>query len=461
MATEVILPKVDMDMASGTIAAWHFEAGDTVAEGDALYDIETDKAGMEVESPAAGVLAHILAQPGDEIDVGATVAWIYGEDEEIPDEPPGGAPPAQGDKTPAADASDAEDGDADQEDAPAKPASAGYGTDAAIDDSADTERAPGDKVRATPAARAAARERGMDLAQVAGSGPHGRVHADDLANADSVPSADTGQPAGGDWQPQSGGLKISRRGGRADNAAPIVLIHGFTADAMNWAPMEQVLAGRREVIRIDLPSHGASPRKAIARFEDLVAPVIEAFDSLDLAAGAHVVGHSLGGAVAATLAARRPEAVASLMLIAPAGLGADINGDVLSGILRATRTESLAPWLQQLAGHREAISYDFAQAAMAARQDPALRAAQSDMAAALFADGTQTFDIRDALARIECPLRVLWGLRDRIIPWQHVLGLPDTTSIQLLAEAGHIPHIEARQTCATALAELIASAEGQ
>ena len=463
MATEVILPKVDMDMASGTIAAWHFEAGDTVSEGDALYDIETDKAGMEVESPASGVLAHIIAQPGDEIEVGATVAWIYAEDEEIPDEPPGGAPAGKTDDD-APDAKADADNDAKAEDAdePAdEPATAGYGTDAAIDEAADTadDDTDNDKVRATPAARAAARKRGVDLAGVAGSGPKGRVHADDLAAA--TPSAEAGSVPAGDWQPQSGGLKISRRGGRADSAAPIVLIHGFTADSMNWAPLEQVMAGRREVIRIDLPSHGASPRKTVARFEDLVAPVIEAFDLLDLGRGAHVVGHSLGGAVAAALAARRPAAVASLMLIAPAGLGPEINGDVLDGILRATRTESLAPWLQQLAGSRDVISYDFAQAAMAARQEPELRAAQQAMAAALFADGTQTIDIRDALARVDCPVRVLWGRRDQIIPWQHVLHLPERASIQLLVEAGHIPHIEARETCAAALAELIASAENE
>lgn len=449
MATEVILPKVDMDMSSGTIAAWHVEAGDSVSEGDALYDIETDKAGMEVESPASGVLAHIMAQPGDEIAVGGVVAWIYAEEEEIPDEPPGGMDA----KTPAA-TDDAEAGEtvpaADDEIATGVADTASEGEALAV----------GNKVRATPAARAAAYGKGIDLARIDGSGPRGRVQADDIAAADKPASTAADTPmAGGHWQPQSGRLKISRRGGHTDNAAPIVLIHGFTADSMNWAPMEQVMAGRREVIRIDLPSHGDSPRKTVARFEDLVAPVLEAFDALELTDGAHLVGHSLGGAVAATLAARRPTDVKSLMLIAPAGLGPEIDGTVLSGILRATCTESLAPWLQQLAGQRDVIGYEFAQAAMAAREDPELRAAQSDMAATLFADGTQTIDIRPALANRVMPMRVLWGRRDRIIPWQHILHLPETTSIQLLSEAGHIPHIEARETCAAALAELIASAE--
>ena len=64
MPVEVIMPKVDMDMATGKLAAWHVAEGDVVTKGAPLFDIETDKAAMEVESPATGRLQHVIAAPG-------------------------------------------------------------------------------------------------------------------------------------------------------------------------------------------------------------------------------------------------------------------------------------------------------------------------------------------------------------------------------------------------------------
>ena len=77
MAVEVILPKVDMDMATGTIATWHVKEGDTVKKGMPLFDIETDKATMEVECPADGIIANITAHKGAVVPVGHSVAFIY------------------------------------------------------------------------------------------------------------------------------------------------------------------------------------------------------------------------------------------------------------------------------------------------------------------------------------------------------------------------------------------------
>jgi pyruvate/2-oxoglutarate dehydrogenase complex dihydrolipoamide acyltransferase (E2) component len=88
MPVEVILPKVDMDMSHGTISVWHVAEGDHVEKGAALFDIETEKAAMEVEAPASGVLHHIAAAPGDRVAVGAPVAWIYAADE-VAGPPPG------------------------------------------------------------------------------------------------------------------------------------------------------------------------------------------------------------------------------------------------------------------------------------------------------------------------------------------------------------------------------------
>ncbi|HEY7903498.1 MAG TPA: biotin/lipoyl-containing protein [Casimicrobiaceae bacterium] len=73
---EVVLPKVDMDMESGSIAAWKVAAGDLVRQGDILFEMETDKSMMEVEAPGTGVIRDLAPITGEPIAVGTTVAWI-------------------------------------------------------------------------------------------------------------------------------------------------------------------------------------------------------------------------------------------------------------------------------------------------------------------------------------------------------------------------------------------------
>src|SRR5690606_8057147 len=82
MAVEVILPKVDMDMETGRISRWYAKDGDTVTKGQLLFEIETDKAAMEVDAPASGIIAYISAAEGTVVPVGQAVAWIYEEGEE-------------------------------------------------------------------------------------------------------------------------------------------------------------------------------------------------------------------------------------------------------------------------------------------------------------------------------------------------------------------------------------------
>ena len=76
MPVEVILPKVDMDMATGKISRWFVEEGAAVKQGDVLFEIETDKAAMEIDSPASGTIRNITGQEGVDLPVGSPVAWI-------------------------------------------------------------------------------------------------------------------------------------------------------------------------------------------------------------------------------------------------------------------------------------------------------------------------------------------------------------------------------------------------
>lgn len=439
MPTEVIMPKVDMDMASGKIMTWHVAEGSSVTKGEPLFDIETDKAAMEVEAPADGILHH-TAPEGMEIPIGTPCAWLYADGEEV-GEQPGPFASMDGGKTETPVDVAAEKHDLIEEDAEA--------TFTAAQDSAGDSADIG-KTRATPRARSLAAEEGINVADAHGSGPRGRVQADDIRNAVLERTSSRTRPAQpASFHPETGSLAVTRSKG--GNGTPVVLVHGLASDSTSWAPLEASLKNH-PLIRIDLPSHGKSPKRRIDSFPDLVKEVRRTFDGLGIDT-AHLVGHSLGGAVSLALADTRPKSLSSLTLIAPAGLGPDINGAALHGICGANRAESLGPWLRSLVANEDIITDSYVRLAMAARAEPNLRAAQSALADVMFPDGVQAFDLRSALDRLETPSRIIWGKQDAIIPWKHALRAPGKIGLHLFERTGHMPQIE----CAEAVAAIIKS----
>ncbi len=164
------MPKVDMDMATGTVMVWHIAEGAKVERGEPLLDIETDKAAMEIEAPHSGILRHPLAV-GSEVPIGKAIAWLYAEGEVVGPTPNETVPPTDV-SVPAASPD------------PAPKATAPAASD--------------DGLRATPLARKIAAENGIDLVGVRGTGPRGRIcKADVLAAKGKLPfSAAEPMPAG-------------------------------------------------------------------------------------------------------------------------------------------------------------------------------------------------------------------------------------------------------------------------
>ncbi|MEM9196665.1 MAG: alpha/beta fold hydrolase, partial [Pseudomonadota bacterium] len=348
-----------------------------------------------------------------------------------------------------------------------------------------------DRPRATPAARKAASEAGIALADLIGTGPRGRVQLADVLAASktaegpvAVADPETNAIQAGPVDPadrtaaavragvtqtplaepkearaapraiqpeDAAGSTTLRRSGDGDGT-PFLFLHGFAADAGIWSALEPRLPHGHPVLTLELPSHGRAGAAQIDGFAALAAHMRRAWDALDLDA-VHLVGHSLGGALALALADTRPRQIASLTLLCPAGLGPDINGPVLDGICRASRPDSLAPWLRQLVADPETLSWGYVRAAAAARADAELRAAQAQLASVLFPDGTQAFDLTAALQRVSCPTRLIWGKRDAIIPWRHALAAPGRVALHLFDRVGHLPQIEARDEIAGLLAE--------
>jgi pyruvate dehydrogenase E2 component (dihydrolipoamide acetyltransferase) len=139
-----------------------------------------------------------------------------------------------------------------------------------------------------------------------------------------------------------GAIRSSIASGSSEARAPIVFLHGFGADLNCWRPGHRVLPERRPALAIDLPGHGLSPLGEDASFEALVEAAREALIGEGLSA-THLVGHSLGGAVAVALSRGVSVKALSLMLIAPAGLGEETGAAFFEGFLQADTEAALTP----------------------------------------------------------------------------------------------------------------------
>jgi pyruvate dehydrogenase E2 component (dihydrolipoamide acetyltransferase) len=167
MPVEIVMPRLSDTMENGTIARWLKKEGDEVKKGEALADVETDKATMPLESYAAGRLARVLLQEGQSVPIGTPIAVIAVGGETLPSATPAAAPSAN-----AA--------------APAAPATAPPSTPTPTGAAAEAEGI----VRASPIARRLAEELGVDLRSVNGTGPSGRVTREDVeAAARAAPAA--------------------------------------------------------------------------------------------------------------------------------------------------------------------------------------------------------------------------------------------------------------------------------
>jgi pimeloyl-ACP methyl ester carboxylesterase len=434
MPTEIIFPKVDMDMTEGKIARWHVAEGAVVAKGAPLFEIETDKAAMEIESPASGILRDVRAVEGVAVAVGSAVAFIYAEGEAAI-----AAAPTIPSPQPTAKAVDQ----------PILVAMSELSLPAA------STRVQTGPVTATPLARRLARERGLALQDLAGTGPRGRLQASDVRDARTGDTKKTDIALPDLMGKALPHLHLVRKGNAA--LAPAVFIHGFGSERSIWKTTLAALDPGMPVAELDLPAHGKSPLGDVESFDDIVEAVAMALDRAAIGP-CHLVGHSFGGVIAMALAAQRRVDVRSLMLIAPAGLGPDIEREFLQGFTRATRVESLIPWLRLLYAKPSLVTQAFAKAILDGRQDETLREQQRQILDTMFPDGTQAVDLSETLSGLAMPCKVIWGRQDRIIPVAHSANLPGNVALHLMADTGHVPHLEQPAMVARLIAELVKTA---
>ncbi len=193
MATEVKLPRLGQGMESGTIVRWLKSEGDQVEKGEPLYELDTEKVTQEVEAEASGVLLKIAVQEG-EVEVGRTIAVLGEEGEQVSIDSSGGngSQPAAAEAEPKAEET-AVDEEPEEEGsrAPARDAERERGRAASAQAAREAPSGPTQvdgRVKASPLARRIARERGIDLASLSGTGPEGRIVAEDVERAATQPA---------------------------------------------------------------------------------------------------------------------------------------------------------------------------------------------------------------------------------------------------------------------------------
>ena len=234
-------------------------------------------------------------------------------------------------------------------------------------------------------------------------------------------------------------LRYRRLGSGAEQA---VLIHGFGGDLNTWLFNHEELAAGRTVYALDLPGHGGSSKQVRSGALADLSQVLGGFlDGAGLTK-AHLVGHSMGGALALEFALAHPERVPSICLIASGGLGSEIDGDYIDGFITATRRKEMQRQIEKVFANPQLISRQLVEDVLKYKRLDGVEAALRTIAAQFCPGGQQAIVRRHQLGSLTMPVLVIWGAGDRIIPQTHAAGLPDSVRREILTGSGHMVQME-------------------
>lgn len=244
--------------------------------------------------------------------------------------------------------------------------------------------------------------------------------------------------------------------GAESSCVPLLLVHGFGGSLASWQLVSPTLARGRPVIAFDLPGHGDSSKNVgegtLEAFASVTAGLM---DVLDVPC-AHVVGHSLGGGVALSLLAQKPEKLRSLSLLAPAGLSRSVNMVFIEGFLQAMTPEALQAIMDMAVYGKGLVGRQAAQALLAGLNRPGARAALQQVAQACFGGGVQAADLRAALHASPVACQLIWGREDAVLPLPTTQRLVPPPHELLLEQTGHLPQLERPVEVARAVAAFVA-----
>jgi len=261
---------------------------------------------------------------------------------------------------------------------------------------------------------------------------------------------------------EAGGRKVSYAGA-GDSGDVVLLVHGYGGDRNSWLFLQEPLAARHRVYALDLPGHGTSAKDVGDGSVDLLADAV--LGVLDAVGPdrAHLVGHSLGGAVVLAAAARSPGRIASLTLFAPAGFGPSISAGYVRGFAAAQTRRELKPLVGQLFADEQLVTRQVVDDLLAYKRLDGVDAALAALAETLLDGDEQRIDSAAAVRALGevVPVTVVWGSADRIIPAEQassVAAVAPGAAVRVIDGAGHMPHMERPAEAQAAVEETIARA---
>ncbi|MEU8630569.1 acetoin dehydrogenase dihydrolipoyllysine-residue acetyltransferase subunit [Amycolatopsis sp. NPDC048633] len=346
MIRPVTMPKWGLSMERGRVTDWFVAEGDEVKTGDDLADIDTDKINGTLESPGDGVLRRVIAEAGEEVPVGGTIALL------------------------------AEATTAEQE----------------LDEAARKARAEID------------------------------------AGAVEAPEG----PVTGTVEVGGRTLAYATLGTEGD---VVVLVHGFGGDKNSWLFVQEPLARTRVVHALDLPGHGDSTKDVGDGSLDTLADAVLGFLAALGIEKAHLVGHSLGGAVVTAAAAKAPGKITKLTLIAPAGFGTAVNAGYLRGFAAATTRRELKPHLSALFADPGLVTRQLADDLLRYKRRDGVGQVLATLLDTLLDGDAQAIAAAPLLSKVDLPTKTIWGRQDAVLP-------PGNADVYV-ENAGHMVHLEA------------------
>ena len=241
-----------------------------------------------------------------------------------------------------------------------------------------------------------------------------------------------------------GGLRV-RYADRGFGDSVVLLLHGFGGDLDNWMFNLDSLAEKHRLLALDLPGHGQSVKTNVDPSLSGMATFVRKFLDVLSVSSLHVVGHSMGGAIAMQLASDSPETVKSLGLICSAGLGPDINSDYLRGFVEAQSQQELKLVLQQLFADESLVNLQLVNDLLNYKRMDGVEATLKALSETLISAGEQTF-LTDNIVASGIPVLVIWGKQDRIIPVSHAQNYSaaggSCVEVEIFDSAGHMVQME-------------------
>ncbi|HYX51394.1 MAG TPA: acetoin dehydrogenase dihydrolipoyllysine-residue acetyltransferase subunit [Ktedonobacteraceae bacterium] len=433
MATILNMPKWGLSMKTGLIVEWLKKTGEAVQEGEPIVEIESEKATNEVEAPVTGIIRTIEIQEGDSAPVGAAIAMITLPGEELSDE--------QVAELLREDA-EIKRQRAEKLAKPSAPKAATAGTAPRV------VRAPasaGGRVNASPAARQLAQELGVDLTALVGTGPGGMIGREDVQRAAEEAKAASSEEAE-EKVVDVGGVAIHYLAAGPAGAPRVVFVHGLGGSYETWSLNLPAFAEQFRICALDLPGAGSSDKPdmdySIPAMADFLTRFLDALG--EDWQRVNLVGHSLGGAIALAFASSYPKRVERLVLMDSAGLGAEINGEVLDLIRAEPTVEGIRTELTHFFAHQGLVQQALVEQLYQQRLQPGAREALLATMDAAFGGNQQHIDLRETLAALNGKALLVWGSEDSVIPVAHAREASNApgSRVDVFEACGHCPHIE-------------------